>query len=63
MAFDGDQFPDYSRNWRVLVLHYFAKALGVLIKVDGIPYGSRRRIPVRPNTGCGQASAREGWAG
>lgn len=30
------------RTWRTTVLHYVAKALGVLIKIEGLPYGSAR---------------------
>lgn len=31
-----------SRNWRVQILRLTAKALGVTIHIDGMPYGSRR---------------------
>ena len=31
-----------NRDWRVRALHYVAKAFGILIKIDGIPLGSRR---------------------
>ena len=33
--------------WRVWVLHYAAKALGVLAHVEGMPIGSNRIYPRR----------------
>jgi hypothetical protein len=33
-------------NWRLAIVHYVAKALGLLIRVDGFPLGtSRNCIP------------------
>lgn len=32
----------YYPTWRVRVLHWVAKALGVLIHIEGFPYGSLR---------------------
>lgn len=29
-------------RWRVRLVHYFAKLMGVLIHVEGIPFGSAR---------------------
>lgn len=34
-------------RWRVMAVHLFAKALGVLCHVEGYPFGSARRY-VRP---------------
>lgn len=34
-----------KRTWKLLVIHYVAKALGVLVKVDGLPHGSIRNLP------------------
>lgn len=31
-------------TWRIRVLHYVGKALGVLLHIDGLPYGSSRNI-------------------
>ena len=30
-------------RWRVAVVHYFAKLMGVCIHVEGIPFGSPRK--------------------
>lgn len=29
-------------RWRIAVVHWFAKAMGVCIHVEGIPFGSSR---------------------
>lgn len=34
-----------SPRWRVVVLHYMARALGILVHVEGFPFGSRRNLP------------------
>ncbi len=31
-----------ATNWRLVVLHWVAKALGLLVKVEGFPLGSTR---------------------
>jgi hypothetical protein len=31
-------------HWRVAVVALVAKALGITVKVEGIPFGSRRRM-------------------
>lgn len=31
-----------NKSLRVLVLHYIAKMMGILIKIDGMPYGSSK---------------------
>lgn len=31
-----------TTNWRLFILHYTAKALGLLVKVEGFPLGSAR---------------------
>jgi len=58
------QFPEHewltrSQSWRVRVLSAVAKAVGVLIHIDGLPYGSKRRLPPQDATqvrAFGQAS-------
>lgn len=52
----------FQPAWRVWLLHYAAKALGVLAHVEGMPIGSDRlpqsryrRLPVT-NGGTGYAS-------
>jgi len=40
----GKRFTGGLVNWRVIVLHYVAKALGILVHVEGFPYGSRRNF-------------------
>lgn len=32
---------------KVRILHYVAKVLGVLIHIDGLPYGSSRNVAKR----------------
>lgn len=39
------QFPEhehmgYAKSWRMKLLAVIAKALGILIHVDGLPYGA-----------------------
>ena len=34
-----------TKDWRVWLLHFAAKALGVLFHHEGFPYGSRRGAP------------------
>ena len=34
-------------TWRVTALHYVAKALGLLVHVEGFPYGTTRNIDFR----------------
>jgi len=43
-SFLSDNFSGGFVNWRLATLHYVAKALGVLVKVEGFPYGSRRNL-------------------
>jgi hypothetical protein len=43
-------------RWRVASVHYFAKLAGVLIHVEGIPFGSRRSYR-RTKAGEGMATA------
>lgn len=31
-------------NWRTAMVHYVAKAVGLLVKVEGMPLGSRRNL-------------------
>lgn len=31
-------------NWRTAVIHYVAKAVGLLVKVEGIPLGTSRNL-------------------
>lgn len=53
-TFLDENFSGGFKNWRLVVLHYVAKALGVLVHVEGFPYGSRRNFDM---------SEREGWGG
>lgn len=44
------QFPEHERvyrsqSWKVRLLHLVASAAGVLIHIDGLPYGSTRNYP------------------
>jgi hypothetical protein len=53
------QFPEHerltnSRNWKALILHRVAQALGVLVHIDGLPYGSARNVPRA--AGCGDGA-------
>jgi hypothetical protein len=34
-------------RWRVAVVAYFAKLMGVLVKVEGFPFGSARKLKPR----------------
>lgn len=34
-----------SASLRVRAIHLLAKMLGVLVKIDGMPYGSARNMP------------------
>lgn len=43
-------------NWRVAAVHYVAKLVGLLVKIEGMPVGSNRNLekPHRnQNTGFG----------
>lgn len=31
-------------NWRTAIVHYVAKAVGLLVKVEGMPLGSDRNL-------------------
>lgn len=31
-------------NWRTAVIHYVAKAVGLLVKVEGMPLGTSRNL-------------------
>lgn len=42
--------------WRVWLLHYVAKALGVLAHVEGMPIGSNRLPAWKPTYGIGPKS-------
>jgi hypothetical protein len=55
------QFPEHeqldrSRSWKVRLLHRVAQAIGVLVHIDGLPYGSARNYP-RTASGSGQIDA------
>ncbi len=46
------QFPEHERlarsaNWRVRLLHQIARAIGVLVHIDALPYGSQRLLRSR----------------
>lgn len=43
-----DDFSGGLVNWRLRVLHWTAKALGLLVHVEGFPYGTRRNMPASP---------------
>ncbi len=34
----------HAPAWELTAIHYVSKALGVLVKVEGIPFGSNRNI-------------------
>ena len=36
---------------KLMILHYVAKALGLLVHVDGRPLGTDRNIPINRNPG------------
>lgn len=46
-------------HWRVAFVHWFAKAMGVCVHVEGIPFGSSRtrRIGKRVSGESGQVGA------
>lgn len=47
-------------RWRVAVIHLFARLIGVMVVVEGIPFGSRRTFrmqPLGPMTGNAHASS------
>lgn len=46
---------EHQPRWRIAVVHYFAKLMGVCIHVEGIPFGSPRKR--RTQTGEGMAEA------
>jgi len=31
-------------NWRVAIIHYVAKSLGLMVKIEGMPLGSSRNL-------------------
>lgn len=39
---------------KLAVIHYLAKALGVLVHVEGMPLGSSRNVPRNPYSGSEQ---------
>lgn len=44
------QFPEHERlcrtsHWKVRAIHLLARALGVLVHIDAMPYGSARNLP------------------
>lgn len=49
-----DLIEDQPR-WRVLLVAWFAKLVGVLFHVEGLPFGSGRNIsnPARDTSGAG----------
>ena len=56
------QFPEHeylgrSPNWRVRLLHRVAQAVGVLIHIDGLPYGTARNMDFGDReSGCSQSA-------
>lgn len=51
--------PEIHPFWRVALIHLLAKLLGVLVHVDGLPFGSARIYRASPegrvSTGPGKA--------
>lgn len=44
-------------SWRLCVLHAVAKTLGLLVKVEGFPYGTSRNLIRNREPHCGVAKA------
>lgn len=58
-TFLGPRFCGGFANWRLVVLHHVAQALGLLVHVEGFPYGSRRNIDFgRNESGICQSAAK-----
>lgn len=47
---------EHAPAWKLRIIHYVAKALGVLVKVEGFPFGSNRNIDFSGNTGFAEGS-------
>jgi hypothetical protein len=55
-----DQFDSWTamaRDWRVRILHRLAQAFGILIKIDGMPWGSLRLKRSRGWPGAGDSGS------
>jgi len=37
---------DHAPAWKLAIIHFVAKVLGVLVKVEGIPFGSTRNLKI-----------------
>ncbi len=49
-----DNFCGGLVSWRLVILSYVARALGLMVHVEGFPYGSRRNIDFSGRTeSCG----------
>ncbi len=46
-------------NWRTAVVHYVAKAVGLHVKVEGMPLGTNRNLEP-PKVLCGPGTAGAG---
>lgn len=40
----GNDYPGYKMRIRKAIIHYIAKAFGLLVHIDGLPYGSSRNL-------------------
>lgn len=51
------QLIERQPHWRVAVIHYLARLIGVMVHVEGIPFGSNRtyRRPNAESMGAQQA--------
>lgn len=37
---------EHAPAWKLRIIHYVAKLLGVLVHVEGIPFGSPKNVPL-----------------
>ena len=54
------KFVEGQPHWRVAVVARFAQLMGVLIHVEGIPFGSNRKRTHRPQDSMGAQGASSG---
>lgn len=53
-----DNFAGGFPNWRLRILHHVARALGLLVKVEGFPYGATRNLGAPRGYTTGPISAK-----
>lgn len=55
-----ERFTGGMVNWRVRLVHFAARIAGILVHVEGLPYGTRRNLKPRETATASAAPRMQG---